>query len=275
MITLSAFADEISRNLPESLAILRARGVACMELRGFDDTNVMKLTDAQVAFARDELAKAGFAVGSIATPIGKVGILDPFEPQEIQMRRAVELAGTLGSKHIRIFSFYIPKGDDPAKHRAAVMDRMGKLLALAAGRGLTVVLENEEGLYGDTIERCADIIDALKVPHLKLAFDPCNLVIIGPRPFTDSYPLALKHLGYMHVKDWVKATKHMVPAGQGDAEWAKILPALKRDGYAGIVALEPHLSAAGQFAGFSGPDLFGKAHEGLVGMLKQAGLEYR
>jgi sugar phosphate isomerase/epimerase len=274
MITLSAFADEISKNLPESLAILKGRGITCMELRGFDDTNVMKLTDAQVAFAKAELGKAGFTVGSIATPIGKVGILDPFEPQEIQMKRAVELCGVLGSKHIRVFSFYIPKGDDPAKHRAAVLDRMGKLVALAAGKGITVVLENEEGLYGDTIERCADVIDALKAPHLKLAFDPCNLVIIGPRPFTDSYPLALKHIGYMHVKDWVKETKHMVPAGLGDAEWPKILPALKRDGFAGIVALEPHLSAAGQFAGFSGPDLFGKACDGLIGLLKQAGIEY-
>ncbi len=275
MVTLSAFADEISKDLPASLAILKAKGVACMELRGFNDTNVMKLSDAQVAFAKAELAKAGFAVGSIATPIGKVGIGDPFEPQEAQMRRAVELCGTLGSRHIRVFSFYLPKGDDPARHRAAVLDRMGKLVALAAGRGITVVLENEEGLYGDTIERCADIMDTLKAPHLKLAFDPCNLVIIGPKPFTDSYALALRHLGYMHVKDWVRATKHMVPAGEGDAEWAKILPALKRDGFDGIVALEPHLSAAGQFAGFSGPDLFGKAHEALVGLLKQAGIEYR
>lgn len=275
MVTLSAFADEISKNLPESLGILKDRAIRCMELRGFDDTNVMKLTDAQVAYARTELVKAGFTVGSIATPIGKVGVLDPFEPQEAQMRRAVELCGVLGSKHIRIFSFYISKGDDPVQHRAAVLDRMGKLLAIAAGKGITVVLENEEGLYGDTIERCADIIETLGVPHLKLAFDPCNLVIIGPRPFTDSYPLALKHIGYMHVKDWVKETKHMVPAGQGDAEWAKILPALKRDGFAGIIALEPHLSAAGQFAGFSGPDLFGKAHDGLIGLLKQAGIEYR
>lgn len=275
MITLSAFADEISKNLPESLAVLKACGLSCMELRGFDDTNVMKLSDAQVAFAKTELASAGFTVGSIATPIGKVQISDAFEPQEAQMRRAVELAHTLGSKHIRVFSFYLPKGEEPARHRSAVLDRMGKLVALAAGKGLTVVLENEEGLYGDTIERCADIIEALRAPHLKLAFDPCNLVIIGPKPFSDSYPLALKHLGYMHVKDWVRARKEMVPAGQGDAEWAQIVPALKRDGFSGIVALEPHLSNAGQFSGFSGPDMFRKAHEALVGLLKQAGTEYR
>ena len=153
MVTLSAFADEISKNLPESLQILKSCGMSCMELRGFDDTNVMKLTDAQVAYAKAELGKAGFSVGCIATPIGKIQVTDPFEPQLVLMRRAIELAGVLGSKHIRVFAYYIPKGDDPAKWRGEVLDRMGKLVALATATDLTVVLENEEGLYADTIVR--------------------------------------------------------------------------------------------------------------------------
>ena len=275
MVTLSAFADEISKNLPESLQILKSCGMSCMELRGFDDTNVMKLTDAQVAYAKAELGKAGFSVGCIATPIGKIQVTDPFEPQLVLMRRAIELAGVLGSKHIRVFAYYIPKGDDPAKWRAEVLNRMGQLVALATGTGLTVVLENEEGLYSDTIVRCADVIGALKVPHLKLAFDPSNLVTIGPKPFSEAWPLAKPLLGYVHVKDWIVARKVMVPAGQGDAEWPQLLPAIKAAGYSGHIALEPHLSDAGQFSGFSGPDMFRKAHEALTGLLKQAGIEYR
>ncbi len=103
MLTLSAFADEISPNLEEALAALKAAGLSTMELRGFDKTNVMKLSDAQVAFAQKVLKREGFAVGSIATPIGKADVTDAFEVQTGQMKRAVELAKAFNSKFIRIF----------------------------------------------------------------------------------------------------------------------------------------------------------------------------
>jgi len=77
------------------------------------------------------------------------------------------------------------------------------------------------------------------------------------------------------VKDWNRDRKEMVPAGQGSAEWDRVLGAIKGDGWAGIMALEPHLSAAGKFSGFTGPSLFGEAHAALIGLLKQAGIEYR
>jgi len=275
MITLSMFADEISPDLEESLRVLKAAGLTAFELRGFNQTNVMKLTDEQVTFAAAAAKREGFAVAAIASPIGKADITDAFEAQAGQMKRAVELAKRLKAKAIRLFSFYIPKGDDPRKWRKEVIARMEKLVHIADGSGVSVVLENEEGLYGDTIERCVDVIEAVKSPSLKLCFDPCNLVIVGPRPFTESWKTARKHLGYVHVKDWKRETKAMVPAGQGDAEWPPILAAIKAAGWEGIVALEPHLSSAGQFSGFTGPDLFRKAHGGLTALLKDAGLEYR
>lgn len=272
MPTLSAFADEISPNLEEALKVLKDCGLTCMDLRGIDEVNVLKLSDDQVNTARETLKRSGFTVGSIATPIGKVETTDAFEPQAGQMKRALELAKTLGSKFIRIFSFYLPKGAEPKSCRKEVVDRVGKLVQQAQGTGITVLLENEEGLYGDTIERCAEVIRAVKAPHLKLAYDPCNLVVIGHKPYTDSFSLAKKHLGYLHVKDWVRERKEMVPAGQGDAEWKPIIQALKDMNYDGIISLEPHLSKAGQFSGFSGPDRFHKAHEALTGLMREAAL---
>ncbi len=272
MPTLSAFADEVSPNLEEALAVLKECGLKCMELRGLDGVNVMKLSGEQVKAARATLKRLGFTVGSIATPIGKVQITDAFEPQAGQMKRAIELAQALRSTHIRIFSFYLPKDGEPKQWKKQVLERMAKLVRQARGTGITVLLENEEGLYGDTIERCTEIIKALKAPYLKLAYDPCNLVIVGRKPYTDSFSLARKYLGYLHVKDWARERKEMVPAGQGDAEWKPIIGALKGMGYNGTIALEPHLSAAGQFSGFSGPELFRKAHQALTELMREAGL---
>lgn len=275
MITLSMFADEISPDLEESLRVMKSAGLSSFELRGFNQTNVMKLTDQQVAFAASAAKKEGFTVAAIASPIGKAEITDAFEAQAGQMKRAVELAKKLRAGAIRLFSFYMPKGDDPRKWRREVLARMDKLVRMAEGSGVTVVLENEEGLYGDSIERCADIIEGVKSPQLRLCFDPGNLTVIGGKPFTDGWKLAGKHLGYVHVKDWKRATKTMVPAGQGDAEWPEVIGAIKAAGWEGVVALEPHLSSAGQFSGFTGPDLFKKAHEALTGLLGQAGVEFR
>lgn len=272
MPVLSAFADEISPDLGEEVRVLKECGIKCLDLRGFDGVNVMKLSDEQVKRAADSFKREGVSAVCIATPIGKVQVDDAFEPQMGQMKRALDLARTLGSKYIRLFSFYIPKGDDPKNWHKQVVERVGKLAKQAEGSGVTVVLENEEGLYGDTIERCAEVISAVKAPHLKLAFDPCNLVIVGPKPFPDSFFLVKKHLGYVHVKDWRAKTDEIVPAGEGDAQWREIAAGLKGMGYEGVMSLEPHLAMAGQFSGFSGADRFRKAHAAVVAIMNEAGL---
>ena len=41
------------------------------------------------------------------------------------------------------------------------------------------------------------------------------------------------------------------------------------------MTLEPHLAAAGQFSGFTGPDLFTKAVDALKALLDRCGLAYR
>lgn len=274
MIKLSAFADEISPNLEEAAAVLKECGIGAIDLRGVDGINVMKFSDSQVSQIKKTLKREKISVACIASPIGKVQVDDVLEPQLGQMKRAIDLARALDAPFIRIFSFYIPKGADYKEHRKAVMDRMAKLVKMAAGSGVKLVLENEEGLYADNIERCADIIETLKAKHLSLAFDPCNLVIVGPRPYTGSFKLAAKHLGYLHVKDWSGEQKAMVPAGQGDAEWPAIIGALKEMEYGGFLSLEPHLSAAGQFSGFSGNEMFRKAHGALTELMQKAGLSY-
>jgi len=272
MAVLSAFADEISPQLDEQLRVLMELGIRNLDLRGFDGVNVMKLTDEQVKQASEAFKREGVSAICIATPIGKVNVTDAFDPQTGQMKRAVELAETFGAKYIRIFSFYLAKGEEPKKSKKEVIDRVGKLARQAEGSGVTVVLENEEGLYGDTIERCAEVINGVKLPHLKLAFDPCNLSIVGPRPFTDSFSLVKRHLGYVHVKDWSRQSKEIVLAGEGDAELKEIVAALKGLNYEGVVSLEPHLAQAGQFSGFSGADRFRKAHRALLGLMQEADL---
>ena len=52
----------------------------------------------------------------------------------------------------------------PPSHRNEVMSRMSELARRASGRGITLFLENEKGIYGDTAARVADMIETVGSP---------------------------------------------------------------------------------------------------------------
>lgn len=54
----------------------------------------------------------------------------------------------------------------------------------------------------------------------------------------------------------------------------ELLQALHTDGYDGFLALEPHLQSAGQFQGFSGPELSHTASQILQRLLQTMDWRY-
>lgn len=108
MITLSAFADEISAEPEEQLAILKASGVKHIEFRSIYKTNVLSLDDPQIASFKKLLDQEGFQISAIGSPIGKIKITDPFEPHLEKFQRAIHLCSFFDTPNIRIFSYYPP-----------------------------------------------------------------------------------------------------------------------------------------------------------------------
>ena len=126
MFILSGFGDEISPELNEQLDLLQGEGVLHLELRGVWNKNVLDLTDAEAARVKAELDRRGFGVSAIGSPIGKIGIDDPFEPHLARFRRALDLAEFFHAPYIRLFSFYVPEGQ-AAHYRAKVLAQMRAL----------------------------------------------------------------------------------------------------------------------------------------------------
>jgi sugar phosphate isomerase/epimerase len=272
---LSGFADEISPDLREQLAVLAAESISHLELRSVWSTNVAELDATQVARVRRELNESGVRVSAIGSPIGKIGIDAPFEPELERMRRVADVAGELGTTLVRVFSFFIPQDQNPQLYRTQVIDRMAALTALAAERGLVLAHENEKEIYGDRPERCADIIASVGSPALRATFDAANFVQCGVRPHSDAYELLRPDLVYVQVKDAVSATGEVVPAGQGDGQVRETLAALRDSGFEGYLSLEPHLAMAGRFGGFSGPDGFRAASGALKDLLAELSVSWR
>jgi sugar phosphate isomerase/epimerase len=271
---LSGFADEISADPAEQLAVLAAESISYLELRSVWGTNVAELSDAQLAEFLALLDDAGVSVSSIGSPIGKIPIEAPFQPELDRMRRIAEVANRCGTSIVRVFSFFMPAGPPPELHRQQVIDQLAALAAIAAEHGLTLAHENEKLIYGDIPQRCADIITTVESPALRATFDAANFVQCGVRPHTDGYDLLRPYLVYVQVKDALAATGQVVPAGEGDGQVRDTLSAMVEEDFDGFLSLEPHLATAGQFGGTSGPEGFRRASQALKDILVELAADW-
>jgi sugar phosphate isomerase/epimerase len=273
MIRISAFADEISQNPVEQMDVLAAHGIRHIEFRAIHGTNVLDLSDSQHTEFRSLLRSRGFGLSAIGSPIGKVRINESFDEHLQRFDRAMFLADFYGAPRIRIFSFYMPPGDDPSSHRAAVIDKMAELTERAASRGIQLVLENEKGIFGDTAARVADVIETVGSAFLSHAFDPANYVEIG-QPIDEAWSRLRMHVKHFHVKDYDAKTHRNVPAGAGEGQIPRLLGEAAASGYDGFCVLEPHLVVAERSFGFTGPERFADAANALKRILDERSISY-
>ncbi len=236
----SAFADEYASSLDKQIEGLITNKIRMIEIRGVDGINVSDLTHDQAADVHKKLESAGISVSAIGSPIGKIGILEPFEPHLDKLKKNCETANVLFASKIRMFSFFISDGKY-SEYKNEVIDRLGKMLDIADEYGIKLCHENEKGIYGDTPERCAEILSEFK-GRLGCVFDPANFVQCGCEPFEYSYNLLKKYITYIHIKDALSGGA-IVPAGMGEGGIPELLAVINRahDGDF-ILTLEPHLN---------------------------------
>jgi sugar phosphate isomerase/epimerase len=274
MIYISAFADEISQSPTEQLDVLASHKIRYIEFRAIHGTNVLDLSDAQHAAFRELLQERQAGLSAIGSPIGKIRITEPFEPHLQRFDRAMHLAEFYQTPRIRIFSFYVPPGDDPATHRAEVLSRLKELTQRASDRGITLFLENEKGIYGDNAARVLEILAEVDSASLAHAFDPANYVEVG-QPIDEAWSSLRSFVRHFHVKDYDSKTQRNVPAGMGEGQIPHLLTEAAASGYDGFCVLEPHLVIADLSFGFTGPERFADAVSALRAVLDQAGITYQ
>ena len=274
MWTLSGFVDEISDDFVEQCSVAAGLGLKYLELRSAWGTNILDLDGNQLTRMQQVMEQHGLQVSSIGSPIGKIFIDDDFGPHLERMRHAAEVAQLVGAPHIRIFSFFQRPGSRPADHRDEVLRRMRALAQVAEESGVLLLHENEKEIYGDTPERCLDVVTSVDSPHLRLAWDPANFVQVGVQPFTDGYAMLRPHVAYIQIKDALAADGEVVVAGAGDGQVVTTIRALRDDGFDGFFSLEPHLGAVDSTGAFSGPELFTSAWQAFTDILRAENIPF-
>lgn len=245
---LSGFADEISPDLDKQMQVLDSLDIHYIEARGVDGRNLCDYTLEEAKAVKKRLDEHGISLSAIGSPIGKIQITDPFEPHFEKFCHACDLADLFETKRIRIFSFYTPKGEDPARYRDEVLSRTAAFVEEAHRRQLVLQHENEKGIYGDTAERCVDLLREFYGENYQCTFDPANFVQCGVVTYPHAFDLLKPYFTYMHVKDAFFADGHVTVAGRGDGHVREILTELAAMNYEGFLSLEPHLH---NFVGFS------------------------
>ena len=316
-VLLSGFADEAAnqKTLDQQFAALAALGLRYFSIRFVDAgkgiKNVMALDPEELETVKQKIAEYGLTVSSLGSPLGKVKLKDtddgtatgyrPFGEYLVEeVPRACDLANAFGTKLIRGFSFYHPRGSDLETHFAQATDQVGRIAEVCQQHGLIYGLEVEANLIGQNGELLARMHREIDNDALVLIFDGGNLVTMGysADEIFEQYQLMKPGLGWLHIKDFLNpggkvdhvdedTLKHFVPADMGDsghdrifADLAVFLPELearmKKRGVPGVfLDLEPHVKGGGQFGGFSGPDGFGVALRALCRVCDKAGIGYR
>ncbi len=318
-VLLSGFADEAaySRSAAEQLGVFAALGLHYYSLRFIDLggglKNVMQLTDEEIDQLRELHKQYGIQVSSIGSPIGKVKLRDvedgssnryvPFDEYlETEVARAIELAQKFGTKLIRGFSFYPPRGQDPNAFVDEAAEKLRAIVERCAAQGIVYGLEVEANLVGHDGPSMAELYRKVNHPNLVLIFDGGNLSTQNrPTELVFQDYLAMKPgLGWMHIKDYridpslewhghvdEERLKNFVPVNEGDSgherilrdfrdSFAEVEQRMKSLGAPGVfLELEPHLRAGGQFGGFSGPDGMGIALRALCHLLDYVGIGYQ
>lgn len=236
---LSAFADEADSSVSGQVKSLRESNIGFIEIRNVNGKSIVNCTNDEIREIKNELSAGGIRVSAVGSPIGKINITNDFRPHLDLFRRTVEIAQELGAGCIRLFSFFIPRGEMPEKYRDEVMERMRAMLDAAEGSGILCCHENEKDIYGDVPERVLDLHRTLG-SRLKSIFDPANYIQCGVDPFIHFEEL-LPHIQYMHIKDALKEDGRVVPAGKGDGNIARILDIFQEVKGIRFLSVEPHL----------------------------------
>ncbi|MCX6898892.1 MAG: TIM barrel protein [Verrucomicrobia bacterium] len=317
-VLLSGFADEgaVKKTALEQMTLLAAAGLKYYSIRFVDAgngvKNVMQLTDVEIKLLQQFHLDYGVSVATLGSPIGKVKIKDvedgtrnryiPFRQYVDQdVRHAIALAQAFGTKLIRGFSFYQPKGERPEDYVRQAGDMLGEIAARCEAEGVIFGLEVEANLVGQNGRLLMELYKHVNSKALVLVFDAANLFVQfgSGKAVVENYHAMKDGIAWMHIKDYRQKgklqwrghvdeamLKNFVPCDTGDCQhlailrdFAKRIPALDRKlrklGVPGVfMDLEPHLKGGGQFGGTSGPDGFGVALRALTDVLDAARIAY-
>lgn len=271
--------DELGPDPTVGMDLAVALGIGAVEIRTAWGHNAVRLDDAQVREIRRHADERGLAIAALASPLWKwcrpeatPGRVDsfgfptrvPVGERERWVRRAIEVAGLLGTRRVRVFS-HLRVG--PELTEDVIADPLlVRALALARDAGVRLLLENEPVCTAASTRAVAAVLAEHAPAGLGWWLDVANLHELGEDTVAAVTEL-VAFVDYVHVKDYLPAEargKRFCPAGTGVVPYRQVLPILAAQAPAATWALETHVRDTPRQALTDGTRFLNQARAGVV-----------
>jgi L-ribulose-5-phosphate 3-epimerase len=258
---LGVLTDEVSENFTEALDWIREQGLRHVEIRVVNGKNAVELGDEEIRIVRDEVQARGLFVSALASPLFKCALNparpvasgDTFGQKEAgieehfaMLERAIAIAKLLGTRRIRIFSFWRER--EPAYYFGEIVRLLKRAAVIAEREDVLLLLENEPSCNAGFADETAACILAVNSPFVRGLWDPGNEEYGGRQAFPSGYGQMKDVLSHVHLKDACRTEdgkSRCVPLGSGRVAVIEQLKALLVDGYDGLFTIETHFIPKG------------------------------
>ncbi|RLF16380.1 MAG: sugar phosphate isomerase/epimerase [Thermoprotei archaeon] len=245
MFKLSVISDEVSQDLERVAKFAKRFNLDGIEIRTVWNMPPQDLVE-RSSEIRKIMSKYDLVVPCIASPFFKADLDSEEEyKQHISiLRRVIELAKSLDTNLIRIFTFWRKGPLDEYLDR--ILSKFEEPLDIVKEEGVIVAIENEPSTHVNNGRRLAQFLDALGNPkYVKALWDPGNDISDpeGEIPYPDGYNYVRGRIVHIHIKDAVRLALGKAeprPVGEGDVDYVGQLKALIEDKYEGFLSLETH-----------------------------------
>jgi len=150
---------------------------------------------------------------------------------------AVNRTVELGLKDIMCHAGFLPEPDAP--DRKTFLDTLTKVADIAAQKGVTVAFETGQ----ETAKLLRRTLDDLKMPNLKVNFDPANMLLYDKGDPIEALGILGSDVRSVHLKDAIRPKTPgqwgtEVPLGHGQANIPRFVKKLKEIGFTGPLCIE-------------------------------------
>ncbi len=244
--SVTIISDEISQELDVVAAFVREMGFPGIELRSAFGRAFKDLTPSDISQIQARAQSENWKVFGCSTPVFKCPLSDrtAIAQHREECKRALDVANTLQSKLLRVFTFLRDSARDDSSWPQRVVKELLKLGELAAGSGIRIGVENESSCLMATADETLAVMQSLPASLFGVIWDPCNVIYVPEArlPETNDVTRLFSRLFHVHVKDAVRRGQSgfAMPVGVGEAGWRGELAELRRLGYQGMLSLETH-----------------------------------
>jgi len=238
-LKVGAFLSSFRLDFKSALAKAQEIGLAGMQLSNLgNEINVEKVSVKKAAEILKMFRNHGLIISSVCGDIGGFALDDEAEAKSRveRTKRIMDNTKRLESSIVQTHIGFIPEdsGDKKVHIMKKCLEEIGKY-----GEKVKVFLATETG--PEPASRMKRFLDTIKIPTIKVNYDPANLVMSGFDCIGGVHDLK-DYIIHSHAKDGRKTPdekgRREQPLGKGDVNFKEYIKAMDAIGFNGFYVIE-------------------------------------